>query len=657
MSTQINITVNLRSLYEKVKEVQAAARAAQLEREREAELERLAEEQNAIILRKRNTSFQNGRTREEPTLFYTGGGFYWLPTRSWIFDGYSENGVEKKTKVRIVGAGDSVSYDTVRDGGNSVLNLLNGKDSSSDVSNAGTSYLPAGTDAPTSPYISLYSGDGLDAARKTLEDAEPGLSEIDPAKYTLHHRNQLPVFSGDYAMFYKPFYNIYLETLDNTKVVSFATEPKKFSKSGNLDAKAIPINHGTTFEADNSSLFLAYHAYLIGRYETGTVTIRPSDAAGFAGNLRDVHVFITQGRDRNGFYSLATTGTSRFAVGDVVYWNNYALTSLEPQLYRYGTIIEISRGSFTYQNANPQDSNSRIETGLRLVIRLSTSLSLDPSVYHRLFNSTIVKMFTNIEEALDSQDTLWVDQLRLLGGYNNAWVTETIEGEDLGTPSLEAKFVGESAMDRDGMDCSKGGKAYFIQSVYTEEDSPTWRRQDNYHDGDVVAQRPGIDGTEVIFGATVLKRLVNRFVGVRFFEFDCAKNAIVQSFTTEVASLVATSTDEAIAEAMPGWFPSKRYRLAGHTGQLNLNKTETVASRRTSRFDIDTQKIRYYIKSWPINPTLEIEQLVQMLQAEAGATELEITQATEEMAKEISLPESAASGWGYTNTTEYFVSA
>ena len=93
MSTQINITVNLRSLYEKVKEVQAAARAAQLEREREAELERLAEEQNAIILRKRNTSFQNGRTREEPTLFYTGGGFYWLPTRSWIFDGYSENGV------------------------------------------------------------------------------------------------------------------------------------------------------------------------------------------------------------------------------------------------------------------------------------------------------------------------------------------------------------------------------------------------------------------------------------------------------------------------------------------------------------------------------------------------------------------------------------
>ncbi len=644
MTTQVNITVSLRSLYEKIKAVQAAARAAQLEKERLAEIERRANGQDQIISRRRNSTFQNGLSRQDPTSFYSGSAYYWLPVRAWIFDNFSYNAIEKKTTVTIRGEGDTdVTYVTLGEGGDSVLNLLNGKDSSYDTL-YGVPYLPEGTTVTTGPYVSLYSGEGLDKARKTLENAEPGLSETDPSKYILHHKNQLPVGDGDFVKFYKPFYNVYLETLDNTKVVSFATEPKKFNRVGNLTANSTPVNHGKTFEANNSSLFMAYHVYLIGRYETGTVTIKPAGTS----NPRDLHVFINEGRDRNGFYFLGNTGNSRFAVGDMVYVNNYSLTFSEPGVYRYGTIIEISRGTFTYQNIDPEDPNTRTETGLRIVVRLPTTLGLDLELYHRLFNTTIVKLFTDIEEALTSQDALWVDQLRLLGGYQNAWVKETIEEEELATPELKAAFVGDSFLDRDGMDCSKGGKAYFIQSAFIAKDSPVWKSQNNYHDGDIVAQRPGNNGEE---------SFQDRSIFVRFFELDCASNAITNTYTTQQESTDISNVDLATWAAMPDWFPSKRYRQAGYIGQLNLNKTETFASRNITRYDNSTQINRHFIKSWPIDPTLPINELVQMVRDEAGASEIEVTQSLQEMQKEISIPEDSVSGWGYTNTTEYFVSA
>ena len=666
MSTRINITVGPLDLDSKVIELQKTARLAYLEKQRRTILEDLGAQrfetataaETANKLGQDTAAFDDSRGQGDPALFYSSKSHYWLAARSWLFDGYSFNGVEKKTTVRIVGAEGTVSYDTFRNGGYSVLNLLNGTDSSSDILMGPDNipYLPEGTIVPTSPYISSYVGDGLDKARKTLEDAASGLDETDPAEYILHHDNQLPVFDGEYARFYKPFYNVYYETLDNSKITAFATEPKKIGKSGTLKANATLVNHGKTLEADNSSLFSAYHVYLAGKYEAGPTTIRPADATGL--NLRDVHVFVDRGRQRvssttntNGFYFLYDSGTtSRFAVGDVVYLNNYSLTFSEPQLYRYGTIIEISRGSFTYDNAPPRDSNPRVETGLRIIVRLSTPLTLDPLRYHRLFKSTIVKMFPSIEEALTSQDAFWVDYLRNLGGYNNSWVTRTLEGEELGVPSLAAAFVGNSSLRDYTMDCSKDGKAYFIQSVYIEKADPPWRRQVNYHDGDTVAQRIGREGIE---------ELVKRSVYVRFFELDCARNRITNSFTTEQSvtdqTIYYDDTYPATLKAMPDWFPSKRYRLAGYDLELNLNKTETIASRRSSLFDTSTQTMRYYIKSWPIDPTLPIEELNQMVYAEADATEIEITDTEGEMERDIA--ESAGGGgWGYSGALNYFVS-
>ena len=664
MTTNINITVGQFPLANLTALQQQAARLVLQELESKKRLEEKARQEKIKKSAQEGkdekgrsepfTTFERPKIEEEP-IAQRPLPYYWLATRSWLFDGYSINGVEKKTTVRIVGAEGTVSYDTFRGGGYSVLNLLNGTDSSSDILMGPDNipYLPEGTIVPTSPYISSYVGDGLDKARKTLEDAASGLDETDPAEYILHHENQLPVFDGEYARFYKPFYNVYYETLDDSKVTAFATEPKKFGKSGTLKANATLVNHGKTLEANNSSLFSAYHVYLAGKYEAGPTTIMP------ALSPSDVHVFVDKGRQRvssttniNGFYFLYDSETtSRFAVGDVVYLNNYSLTFLEPQLYRYGTIIDISRGSFTYDNAPPRDPNPRVETGLRIIVRLSTPLTLDPLRYHRLFKSTIVKMFPSIEEALTSQDAFWVDYLRDFGGYNNAWVTRTLEGEELGVPSLAAAFVGNSSLRDYTMDCSKGGKAYFIQSVYIEKADPPWRRQVNYHDGDTVAQRIGREGIE---------RLVKRSLYVRFFELDCARNRITNSFTTEQnvtdQAIYYDDTYPATLKAMPDWFPSKRYRLAGYDLELNLNKTETIASRRSSLFDTSTQTMRYYIKSWPIDPTLPIEELSQMVFAEADATEIEITDTEGEMERDIA--ESAGGGgWGYSGALNYLVSA
>jgi hypothetical protein len=542
----------------------------------------------------------------------------------------------KVTTIRINGdEGEQVEYNTIMGGGDSVLELLNAVETN--VSTFfGFRYLPEGTLRPVKPYISQMAG-----PRKTLENAEPGSSEFDPTKYTVLHRFQLPILDSGGITFHKPFFNIYKETLDSTKI-AFATQPKKFSSAGLLAAKA-PANHGETFDGANSTLFDVNHAYLIGKFEAGTQTVKPRNTA------NEVHVFVRQGNDRNGSYLLISSGDSRFAVNDVVYWSNYSLHFLEPTTYRYGTIKEISRGTFTYSTNDSGGTASR--TGLRIVLELASNLTLDFGTFSELSDSAVIATFPSVESALEDPNAFWIDRFRLLGGFQNAWVTKTIDDLDIPPPTAQADYIGNSALENEGMECSKGGKAYFIQSTFLAVDTPPWRNQENYHDGDFVAQRPGLASTA---GSAEFQ---SKSVKVTYMELNCANNTITRSETITTSFDPDSNTRVATIEGMPSWFPSKRYRQAGYIGQLNLNKSETVASRIDTAYDPATQATRRFIKYWSLDQSLPIEEIVQMVRDEANHEEIDITASTEALNEPIDVPqEDGPSRWGYTYTTGYLVS-
>jgi hypothetical protein len=570
--------------------------------------------------------------------------YYWLAVRAWWFDlgtfgdtprpSAQLSDLGKVTKIRIMGDDQLVEYDTIGQGGNSVLELLNDQQSGFSTY-YGFRFLPEGTERPVNPYVAL-----MPEPRKNLEDFEPGSSEFNPDKYTVLHRYQLPVFDGGSLTFYKPFFNIYSETLDVTKI-AFATQPKKFSSTGSLSAKS-SRNHGETFDGQNSALFSVNHAYLIGKLESGVDTVKPRNTSS------EVHVFIRTGEGREGAYSVVSSGNSRFAVNDVVYWQNYSLYSLEPNIYRHGTISSISRGTFTY-TANDIGSTASY-TGLRIVINLSTNLTLDFSSFSYLSNSSIIATFPSIENALESTNAFWVNRFRLLGGFQNAWVTQSVDGRDLAVPSKAASYIGESFFETERMDCSKAGKAYFIQSSYLLIDTPPWRSQENYHDGDTVAQRPGLTST----GSSQFQ---SRVLRARYIELDCSKNSITRSEIVETSYAATSNTEEARIAGMPSWFPSKRYRQAGYSGALNLNKNETVASVFSSSYDPVIGANKYFIEYWPLDQSLSIEEIVQMIINKAGSKKIDVTDSIDKLNEEINVPESAGpSRWGYTYTTEYLVS-
>lgn len=650
MTTNININVGSIPLVDRSAEQQRRARGENLETKSNKRLERKIEEERNKEFRKKGkdkksrsepyATFERPRIEEDP-IVPAKPGYYWLATRDWIFSDFSDNGIEKTTKVTIRSTEGDLIYDTWGSGFTSIDILLNNKTSQYHPV-SGKPYLPEDTAEPGIPYIDEYIGEGLDKAKKTLEVAEPGISEFDPTKYILHHENQLPVFDGDYVKFYKVFYNIYCETFDFSKVY-FAAEPKKFTSDGKLVARKPAVYHGKTLEANDSCLFSASHAYLMGRYEAGTVTIRPAAGEGF--DAREIHVFITRGRDRNGFYSLGSTGTSRFAVNDVVYLNNYNLTFLEPQLYRHGTILEILRGTFTY---TAPGTNPQTFSGLRLVIRLSTPLTLNPDVLHKLNASTIVKVFEDTDEALASQDAFW--EFRNRNALLNGWITETLGGQSLALPALGTRFVGDADLNSVQKDCSSDRKAYFYQSFVISKDFPVWNSIENYFDGDTMAQRPGTNGTTTFQEKTLI---------VKFFELNCASNTITRSELVEKGVVDMSSNDQALFEAMPSWFPSREYRLAGYSGELNLTKSGRFASRLTSRYDIETDSVRYYIKYWPIDTAggLTIAEKIEMIQNEESAEEIEVTDSLYEIEKEISISENFNTNpWGTAPASWHFVS-
>jgi hypothetical protein len=658
VSTQINVAVDSGGLREQARQLQKAARQAQLEKERTARVE-----QDATALRAQKQasgltsqgessfsrygpSFKPVLPQEEPAARRIGDtAYYWLTVRAWWFDAGTFgttprpsaqlSDLAKVTTIRISGDGPQVAYNTILGGGNSVLELLNAAESNFSTF-FGRRYLPEGTLRPTQPYISQMEG-----PRKTLEDAEPGDSEFDPTKYTVLHRFQLPIFDSGTLTFYKPFFNIYKETLDSTKI-AFATQPKKFLPSGSLTLQP-SSNHGESFNGSNSTLFDVNHAYLIGKFEAGTQTVKPRNTS------REVHVFVREGADRNGNYVLVSSGNSRFAADDVVYWNNYSLYSLEPTTYRYGTIKQISRGTFTYSTDDFGGTASR--TGLRIVLELASDLTLAFGDFSELSNSAVIATFASVESALDDPNAFWIDRFRLVGGFQNQWVVKTIDERDIPLPAAQAAYIGNSALEGEGMDCSKGGKAYFIQSSFLAQDTPQWRNQENYHDGDVVAQRPGLASTA---GSAEFQ---SKSVRVTYIELNCATNIITRRETITTSFASTSNATVATIEGMPSWFPSKRYRQAGYSGQLNLNKTETIASRISTVFDPTTQTTRQIIKYWPLDQALTIQELVQMVRDEANHEEIDITASTDAINEAIDVPQEAGpTRWGYTYTTGYLVS-
>ena len=657
MSTQINVTVDSGGLRARAKQQQNAARQTQLERERTQRVKAESKTQRDAKLAAEgkapdgsslnSTTFEQPQIERRPAASRIGEtAYYWLAVRAWWFDTGTFGATPrpsaelpelgKVTTIRINGdEGEQVEYNTIMGGGDSVLELLNAVETN--VSTFfGRRYLPEGTQRPVKPYISQMA-----SPRKTLENAEPGASEFDPTKYTVLHRFQLPILDSGSVTFHKPFFNIYKETLDNTKI-AFATQPKKFSSTGSLAAK-VSANHGETFDGANSTLFDANHAYLIGKFESGTQTVKPRNTS------NEVHVFVREGNGRDGSYLLISSGDSRFAVDDVVYWSNYSLYFLEPTTYRYGTIKEISRGTFTYSTNDSGGTVSR--TGLRIVLELASNLTLDFGTFSELSDSAVIATFPSVESALGDPDAFWIDRFRLLGGFQNAWVARTIDERDLEVPTEQAAHIGNSALEREGMDCSKGGKAYFIQSTFLAVDTPPWRNQENYHDGDFVAQRPGLASTA---GSAEFQ---SKFVRTTYIELNCATNTITRNETTTTSFASNSNTTAAIVEGMPSWFPSKRYRQAGHIGQLNLNKSETIASRIDTAFDAETQTMRRFIKYWPLDQDLPIEEIVQMLRDEANHEEIDITASTEALNEPIDVPqEDGPSRWGYTYTTGYLVS-
>jgi hypothetical protein len=657
VSTQINVTVDSGGLRKRVQAQQNAARQAQLQKERSSRVEQQGTQQrtaqkdaagqNSDGSSRPGPAFSSSLVREEPAARRIGStAYYWLAVRAWWFDTgtFGETprpsaqlpDLGKVTTIRISGdEGEQVEYNTILGGGNSVLELLNAAETNFSTF-FGFRYLPEGTLRPVKPYISQMA-----APRKTLENAEPGSSEFDPTKYTVLHRFQLPILDSGGITFHKPFFNIYKETLDSTKI-AFATQPKKFSSAGSLALKT-PTNHGETFDGSNSTLFDVNHAYLIGKFEAGTQTIKPQNTS------REVHVFVREGNGRDGSYLLISSGNSRFAVDDVVYWSNYSLYSLEPTTYRYGTIKEISRGTFSYSTNNSGGTTSR--TGLRIVLELASDLTLDFGTFSELFDSAVIATFSSVENALEDPNAFWIDRFRLLGGFQNAWVTKTIDDQDIPPPTAQADYIGNSALENEGMDCSKGGKAYFIQSTFLAVDTPPWRNQENYHDGDFVAQRPGLASTA---GSAEFQ---SKSVKVTYMELNCATNTITRSETITTSFDPDSNTRVATIEGMPSWFPSKRYRQAGYIGQLNLNKSETVASRIDTAYDPATQATRRFIKYWSLDQSLPIEEIVQMVRDEANHEEIDITASTEALNEPIDVPqEDGPSRWGYTYTTGYLVS-
>lgn len=648
-------------------------------KEKEERLRKEGRDENGELLSGPEDKSKKGRREEPIGPRNKQSSYYWLVIRSWWF-GLDTWGLDPRPgisgpadiaqiqKITLSGAGSPVSYETIGTGGDSILNLLNNRDSSDDTYRANffdpgnplLPYLPPDTSPPVDPYVIEGTG-----PRKTLEDAEPGFSEFDPEKYTVLLNRQLPIrvpFTTTFS-FANVFFNIYQETIESTKI-SLASQSKKIETSGKL-TNIRPRIHGQILDANDSNLSDVNHAYLVGKFETGSITVKPR-------NTRiEIHVFVTDGFDRSGLYSLASSGTSHFTVGSIVYWQNYSLFQLEPDVYRKATITSINRGTFTYDTDD--DGGTATHTGLRIVLDLTTNpvgtLPLDS--YQSLSNSSIIATFESVEEALESEDTVWFNTYRDLGGFQNEWVTKTINGQTIPPPEPKAKYIGESYIETVNVDCSKDGKAYLMAGVTILKDSPIWREQVNYHTNyppleDIVVQRPALTSLGL--------DPYNRQLNIKFIELDCKSNTVLRTFENTVNFLAnATVFPDVIARAMPEWFPSKRYRLAGYTGDLNLNKLEDTASRVSTKYDPETGETSYYVKSWPLNQSLSIEEIIDMITAEENAKEEELDSESFDARDEIeinesgeytgpgggsaSLGDSAPSRWGYTYTQGFFVSS
>jgi hypothetical protein len=671
MSTRINVNIGDGGLLDRNAQQQAAARQANQQRasadkaaaegQRQLEQERIRKGLDPATgerLPSAGSSSRIQRIDQEPAANRRGLpalGFI-LGVREWWFGESTFNttprssaslfDLVKITKIRLEGDGELVEYDTQSGGSNSTLQLLNGAQPFGTF--FGFPFLPPGTTPPTSPYVAL-----MDGPRLTVMPNLPGSAERDPANYIVQHPAQLVVVIDEIVYYYKPFFNIYKETVD-PRTWSLATQPKLITPKGQVKARPSK-NQGTTFNVNDSTLFDVNHAFLTGKRESGIVSIKPK------GTDTQVHLFATSGLDRGGSYSLASSGDSRFSVGNLVYWQSYGLyTVLGSRVRYFGTIAEINRGTFTY---DLDGGGTQSFTGLRIVIDLDLSVRFGFENTDNFLNFAdfdILPAFTSIEAALSSPDTLWQDQFRNLGGFQNEWVVKTTDEVDLPLPSPAAAYIGQASLLDAKLDSTKAGKAYFIQSTSVIVDTPPWREQENYHDGDTVAQRPANTGN-----ATEDESFRTRFLDIKFFELDCLTNKITKSATARAPVVLqnppftGNAFSVATAQAMPEWFPSKRYRVAGYTGGLNLNASETEASTIVSIFDSPTQKRIYFVRKWPLDQDLPIANIISMIQARQNFKDTQTELTDDDFGDEsINIGEDQGPArWGYTYADGYYVAA